>query len=189
MRFIGISGTIPNLQEQIEMGVFDAFQIPYSALERDARDADRAGLAGRGRHHHPRRRGEGRPRQGAGRLLGRPGSASASTTCWTACRAWSSSCASPYSHPDLDTTIVGTINPDHLQDNINALLAGPLPADVYAEAKRRLAEAGSRAGRRPGGLMRGSRPFRPAPIGTDRGPAKACKGQQEERERWPRPRR
>ena len=46
-----------------------------------------------------------------------------------------------YSHPDLDTTIVGTINPDHLQDNINALLKGPLPADVYDEAKRRL-EAG-----------------------------------------------
>ena len=48
-----------------------------------------------------------------------------------------------YSHPDMDTTIVGTINPDHLQDNVNALLAGPLPADVYDEAKRRLAAAGS----------------------------------------------
>ena len=47
-----------------------------------------------------------------------------------------------YSHPDLDTTIVGTINPDHLQDNINALLKGPLARDVYQEAKRRLAEAG-----------------------------------------------
>ena len=41
------------------------------------------------------------------------------------------------------TTIVGTINPDHLQDNVRALLAGPLPADLYAEAKRRLADAGS----------------------------------------------
>ena len=48
-----------------------------------------------------------------------------------------------YSHPDLDTTIVGTINPDHLQDNLSALAAGPLPADLYAEAKRRLAAAGS----------------------------------------------
>ena len=44
-------------------------------------------------------------------------------------------------HPDIDTTIVGTINPDHLHDNIDALLKGPLPNDVYAEAKRRL-EAG-----------------------------------------------
>ena len=41
------------------------------------------------------------------------------------------------------TTIVGTINPDHLRDNVKALLAGPLPADLYAEAKRRLADAGS----------------------------------------------
>ena len=41
-------------------------------------------------------------------------------------------------HPDLHTTIVGTINPDHLQDNVNAALKGPLPQDVYEEAKRRL---------------------------------------------------
>jgi aryl-alcohol dehydrogenase-like predicted oxidoreductase len=45
--------------------------------------------------------------------------------------------------PDLDTTIVGTITPDHLRDNLDALSAGPLPADLYAEAKRRLAAAGS----------------------------------------------
>ena len=44
------------------------------------------------------------------------------------------------SHPDLDTTIVGTTNPDHLRSNVKAVLAGPLPADVYAEAKRRLAD-------------------------------------------------
>jgi aryl-alcohol dehydrogenase-like predicted oxidoreductase len=46
-------------------------------------------------------------------------------------------------NPDLDTTIVGTVNPDHLQDNINALLKGPLSPDLYEEAKRRLAAAGS----------------------------------------------
>ena len=48
-----------------------------------------------------------------------------------------------YSHPDLDTTIVGTVNPAHLQDNLSALLKGPLPQDFYAEAKSRLAAAGS----------------------------------------------
>jgi aryl-alcohol dehydrogenase-like predicted oxidoreductase len=47
------------------------------------------------------------------------------------------------SHPDLDTTIVGTINPAHLQDNLAAARKGPLPPDVYEEAKRRLAAAGS----------------------------------------------
>jgi len=49
-----------------------------------------------------------------------------------------------FTHPDMDTNIVGTINPAHLQDNINALLQGPLPSDVYAEAKRRLNAVGLR---------------------------------------------
>src|SRR5260370_611115 len=35
VRFIGMSGTLPNLPEQIEMGVFDVFQIPYSAVQVD----------------------------------------------------------------------------------------------------------------------------------------------------------
>src|SRR5262249_32488623 len=47
-----------------------------------------------------------------------------------------------FSHPDMDTTIVGTISPTHLQSNIDALQKGPLSSAVYAEAKRRLADAG-----------------------------------------------
>ena len=43
-----------------------------------------------------------------------------------------------FSHPEMDTNIVGTINPAHLQDNIRALLKGPLPPEIYVEAKRRL---------------------------------------------------
>jgi aryl-alcohol dehydrogenase-like predicted oxidoreductase len=43
-----------------------------------------------------------------------------------------------FSHPEMDTNIVGTINPTHLQDNIRALLKGPLPETIYDEAKRRL---------------------------------------------------
>ena len=45
------------------------------------------------------------------------------------------------SHPDMCTTIVGTANPAHLADNASAAAKGPLPADVYAEAKRRLSPA------------------------------------------------
>jgi hypothetical protein len=30
-----VSGTIPNLSDQVDKGVFDAFQMPYSALQRD----------------------------------------------------------------------------------------------------------------------------------------------------------
>ena len=46
------------------------------------------------------------------------------------------------SHPDMNTTIVGTQNPEHLRENLRAVSKGPLPTDVYAEAKRRLAAAG-----------------------------------------------
>jgi aryl-alcohol dehydrogenase-like predicted oxidoreductase len=46
------------------------------------------------------------------------------------------------SHPHMDTTIVGTVNPEHLQANVQAVLDGVLPADVYEEAKRRLTVAG-----------------------------------------------
>ena len=45
------------------------------------------------------------------------------------------------SHPDLSTTIVGTLNPEHLAANVAAVSRGPLPHDVYAEAKKRLANA------------------------------------------------
>ena len=45
------------------------------------------------------------------------------------------------SHPGLHTTIVGTRNLEHLRANVQAAKLGPLPADVVAEAKRRLTEA------------------------------------------------
>ena len=35
VRFISISTTLPHLPEYLKWGVFDTFQIPYSALERD----------------------------------------------------------------------------------------------------------------------------------------------------------
>ena len=47
------------------------------------------------------------------------------------------------SHPALHTTIVGTKNLDHLRANIDAAKKGPLPADIVAEAKRRLDRAGA----------------------------------------------
>jgi len=44
-------------------------------------------------------------------------------------------------NPDVHTTIVGTLNPAHLHENIAAVLQGPLPVAVYHEAKYRLAAA------------------------------------------------
>jgi aryl-alcohol dehydrogenase-like predicted oxidoreductase len=43
--------------------------------------------------------------------------------------------------PHMHTTIVGTLNPAHLLQNVAAVLKGPLPASMYNEAKRRLAAA------------------------------------------------
>lgn len=48
------------------------------------------------------------------------------------------------SDPDLDTTIVGTKDVEHLRGNVAFAMKGPLPQDVIEEAKRRLAAAGSR---------------------------------------------
>lgn len=48
-----------------------------------------------------------------------------------------------FTNPDLDTTIVGTINPAHLQTNLEILQKGPLSPELYEEAKRRFTAAGS----------------------------------------------
>ncbi len=47
------------------------------------------------------------------------------------------------SNSDLDTTIVGTSNPEHLAANLAIAAKGPLPDAVVSEAKRHLAAAGS----------------------------------------------
>ena len=146
VRHVGVSGILPALDEQIEMGVFDAFQIPYSALQREHEDAiERASAAGAG-------------------IVIRGGVARGTPDDWenrryymidneTMRARWdraeldelldgSSRTAFllrfTLSHPGLDTTIVGTSSVEHLRENIATAALGPLPADVLAEAKRRL---------------------------------------------------
>ena len=48
------------------------------------------------------------------------------------------------SHPHVDTIIVGTLIPEHLQENLNAVVQGPLSARIYKEAKSRLNKAGEK---------------------------------------------
>lgn len=152
VRFVGVSGTLPNMSEQVAMGVFDAFQVPYSALQREHEaviakaSAAGAGIIVRGgvargaptdwehRQYYMLRTETMRDRWDEARLdelladgMGRMEFMLRFTL----------------SNPDLDTTIVGTKSVDHLTGNVAAALAGPLPADVVAEAKRRLAAAGS----------------------------------------------
>lgn len=149
LRFIGMSGILPDLPDHIEMGVFDVFQIPYSAVQREHEElisaAARAGAgtlirggAARGAPSEDKQWQQGPLTQAEG--VGR--------------RRWEQSGIdellgdmSPIeftlrftlSHPDLSSTIVGTANIDHLRSNIAIAEKGPLPADVYDAAKARLA--------------------------------------------------
>ncbi|MGH2600855.1 MAG: aldo/keto reductase [Dehalococcoidia bacterium] len=144
VRFIGMSSTLPNIEGHIEMGVFDVFQIPYSALQREHEEViSRAAKAGagivirggdaRGGPAEDKRRGDALELWEKAELEDLMGEMTRMEFMLRF----------TVSHPDLHTTIVGTINPRHLQDNLNAAEKGPLPPDVYEEAKRRLAAAGS----------------------------------------------
>ena len=153
VRFLGVSAVLPTLDEQIEMGVFDAFQIPYSALQRDHEDViTRASDAGMG-------------------IIIRGGVARGVPDDWegrinymvpteTMRNWWDDAKLDELldgmsridfllrftlSHPALDTTIVGTANLDHFRANVAAAVQGPLPDDVVAETKRRLDAVGARS--------------------------------------------
>ena len=144
VRFIGMSGTIPNLADHIAMDVFDVFQIPYSALQREhegdlisaAVDAGAGTLirggAARGAaaedkevEHQPDRI-ERRRRQVVALghaadlddLLGEMSSIEFILRF-------------TLSHPGLSSTIVGTSKPEHLASNLAMAEKGPLPGDVY----------------------------------------------------------
>jgi len=144
VRFIGISTTLPHLPIYLQWGVFDTFQIPYSALERAHEDwISRAARAGIGTII---RGGVARGEVGVGLgnedrwtkfeeasldELREPGeSRTAFLLRFT------------LSHPHAHTIIVGTLYPEHLRENIAAAELGPLPANVYEEAKRRLDRVG-----------------------------------------------
>lgn len=144
VRFIGCSSTSPHLKTYIDWGVFDAFQIPYSALQRqhenlitEAAEAG-AGIIIRGGV------ARGEPGQGLGReeawekfeqadldeLLEMGESRTSFLLRFT------------ITHPHCHTTIVGTLQPEHLHENIAAIERGPLTDEVYEEAKDRLTKIG-----------------------------------------------
>ena len=140
VRWIGASTNLPHLPTFLDWGVFDVFQLPFSALERDhegwitkASEAG-AGIIIRG-----------------GVALGEVGVGVGSPDRWNKFQeAELDELREPgesrtaflarftMTHPHTHTNIVGTTNPDHLQENVEATQRGPLPNDVYEEAKRRL---------------------------------------------------
>ncbi len=139
VRWIGISATHPHLETYIGWDVFDAFQIPYSALERQHEDSDSGGIGLR----------SGVIVRG-GVARGEPGAGLGEKDRW---ERWEAARLDDLldegetrtgfllrftnAHPGMNTNIVGTMNVHHLKDNI-AAATRPLPADTYAEAKRRL---------------------------------------------------
>ena len=142
VRWIGCSATHPHIESYIQSGVFDVFQIPYSALEPQHEEAiTLAGGAGAGVIIR------------GGVARGEPGVGLGDQNRWEQfekgkldeLRAEGESRTAfllrfTLSHPQMDTTIVGTLIPKHLEENVRIAELGPLPADVYSEAKRRLAQ-------------------------------------------------
>jgi aryl-alcohol dehydrogenase-like predicted oxidoreductase len=144
VKHIGCSSTSPHLATYIDWGVFDVFQIPYSALERQHENLITKAAEG-----------------GAGIIIrggvarGEPGSGLGGEDRWAKFeRAKLDELLDKgesrtgfllrftLTHPHCDTTIVGTMNPDHLKENLDIAAKGPLSADVYAEAKKRLDSVG-----------------------------------------------
>ena len=150
IRFLGSSSTLPDIKDHLQMGVFDEFQIPYSALQREHEEIiTKSAEAGIGTVIR------------GGAAKGEPGASSQGIVDW-----WKKFDQAQLddlreegesrtafilrhtlSHPQVHTTIVGTQNSDHLQENLKAALRGPLPADVYAESNRRLDAIGEKPAR------------------------------------------
>jgi aryl-alcohol dehydrogenase-like predicted oxidoreductase len=144
VRWISISTTQPHLRFYKELDVFDTFQIPYSALERQHEnwitESAKAGIGIIIRGGVARGEvGVGLGSQDRWKLFEKAG--------LDDLRANGESRTSfllryTLTHPHANTIIVGTLHPSHLQENIDAVLRGSLTEDVYAEAKRRLDVAG-----------------------------------------------
>jgi aryl-alcohol dehydrogenase-like predicted oxidoreductase len=146
VRWIGCSSTLPHIDTYIGWGVFDVYQIPYSALERQHENfITKAAVAGAGIIDR------------GGVARGEPGVGLGNTDRWQKYDAANldelreeGESRSAFllrfllSHPHIHTTIVGTLIPAHLEENIAAAARGPLSSETYAEAKRRLDAAGEK---------------------------------------------
>lgn len=141
VRYIGVSSSLPKLPALIELGVFDTFQIPYSCLAPEHHDwittaAERgAGIIIRGGIAHGGPDAEiQRPalnevwnRAGLDQILP-PGMSRAELIL-----------RFTLAHPHCHTTIVGTCDPSHLEENLAAVARGPLPGELYQEIRARVA--------------------------------------------------
>ncbi len=140
VRHIGVSSSLPDLPELIDLGVFETFQIPYSCLRRDHHDwITKAGEAGAGIII----RG-GIAHGGPDAEIQRP----ALNDVWTQARLDEVLPADmlraelilryTLSHPHVATTIVGTCNLEHLDANLASVAKGALSLELYEEVTARI---------------------------------------------------
>jgi aryl-alcohol dehydrogenase-like predicted oxidoreductase len=142
IKFIGSSSSLPNLPGLIQLDVFDTFQVPYSCLAPKHHDLiteaaeQGAGIIIRG----------GIAQGGPDAEIQRP----ALNDVWNQARldevlADGMQRAElilrfTLCHPYCHTTIVGTCNLEHLEENLAAATAGPLPLELYKEVESRVSE-------------------------------------------------
>ena len=145
VRWIGMSGTLPHLDDHVDLGVFDAFQIPYSLLEPEhgsmiERAADRGaativrGATGRGvlaGSRQPRAADTLAARWERADLCALLGDESPSTFALR----WA------LANPAVDCFIVGTARPAHVLANRDAVLRGPLDLDTVRQAQTHVTAA------------------------------------------------
>ena len=148
IRHIGSSSTLPSLPDHVQMGVFDAFQIPYSALNREHEEwittafNSGAGTIIRGGVSKGELSGPSINSQNFIAEWGNYSKANLDELLEEGESRTAFILRFTLSHPDLNTTIVGTKNKDHFQENIITANKGRLSEDVYKEAKKRLAAIG-----------------------------------------------
>jgi aryl-alcohol dehydrogenase-like predicted oxidoreductase len=148
VRFIGMSGILPHLADHIAMGVFEVFQIPYSAVQREHEELITAAVAAGAGTLIRGGAARGAPAEDKGWQQGPHGLAAG-----VGQDRWETSGVDELlgdmsrlefvlrftlSHPGLSSTIVGTSNLEHLRANLAFAEKGPLSPDLYEEAKRRL---------------------------------------------------
>lgn len=154
VRFIGMSGTAPELEEHIEMGVFDVFQIPYSVVEREhealIRKAAQAGAGvvirggvARGVVVKDESVIDEYPEflRAGFRARRRLWQEARTDDLLADMSAMEFMLRFTISNPHMSTTIVGTASPAHLKANVEAAARGPLPKDIYEKAQRRFLAA------------------------------------------------
>ena len=139
IRYLGCSSILPNIFDHIAMDVFDVLQVPYSILQPEHDKAIAAAASA----------GLGIVIRG-GVARGQPGAGHGNTQVWDL---WEKAelgdlldgmtateflLRATISNTDAHTTIVGTLSPAHLHENVAAVQKGPLPSEVVEEARSRL---------------------------------------------------